>query len=55
MHDGTTAYQTVYADMYSGASLTTLNTTILGGNVLLRVTPTNAVTTYKVSRTLIVV
>lgn len=55
MHDGTTAYQTVYADMYSGASLTTLNTTISGGNVLLRVTPTNAVTTYKVSRTLIVV
>lgn len=55
MHDGTTAYQTVYADMYSAASLTTLNTTISGGNVLLRVTPTNAVTTYKVSRTLIVV
>ena len=55
MHDGTTAYQTVYADMFSNASLTTLNTTISGGNVLLRVTPTNAVTTYKVSRTLIVV
>lgn len=55
MHDGTTAYQTVYADMYSAASLTTVNTTISGGNVLLRVTPANAVTTYKVSRTLIVV
>jgi len=55
MHDGTTAYQTVYADMYSNASLTTVNTTISGGNVLLRVTPANAVTTYKVSRTLIVV
>lgn len=55
MHDGTTAFQTVYADMYSAASLTTVNTTISGGNVLLRVTPTNAVTTYKVSRTLIVV
>jgi len=55
MHDGTTAYQTVYADMFSNTSLTTLNTTISGGNVLLRVTPTNAVTTYKVSRTLIVV
>lgn len=55
MQDGTTAYQTVYADMFSGVSLTTLNTTISGGNVLLRVTPTNAVTTYKVSRTLIVV
>jgi hypothetical protein len=55
MQDGTTAFQTAYADMFSAASLTTINTTISGGNVLLRVTPTNAVTTYKVSRTLIVI
>lgn len=53
MHNGTTAYQTTYAEMYSGASLTDINVTLSGGNVLLRVTPTNAVTTYKVSRTLI--
>lgn len=53
MHDGTTAFQTTYADMYSGASLTTIATTVSGGNVLLQVTPTNAVTTYKFSRTLV--
>jgi len=55
MHNGTTAYQTVYADMFSNASLTDIAVTISGGNVLLQVTPVNAVTTYKISRTLIVV
>jgi hypothetical protein len=55
MHNGTTAYQTVYADMFSAASLTDIAVTISGGNVLLQVTPVNAVTTYKISRQLIVI
>lgn len=55
MHNGTTAYQTVYADMFSAASLTDIAVTLSGGNVLLQVTPVNAVTTYKISRELIVV
>lgn len=53
MHDGTTAYQTVYAEMFSNVSLTNIAVTLTGGNVLLQVTPTNAVTTYKISRTLV--
>ena len=55
MHNGTTAYQTVYADMSSSTSLTDIAVTLSSGNVLLQVTPVNAVTTYKISRQLIVI
>lgn len=53
MHNGTTAYQTVYAEMFSNVSLTNIAVTLVGSDVLLQVTPTNAVTTYKFSRTLV--
>lgn len=53
MHDGTTAYQMVYAEMFSNASLTSTAVTLSGGDVILQVTPVNAVTTYKISRTLV--
>ena len=48
IHDGTSASHTVLADIYTGASLTTVNSDVNTGNVRLLVTPTNAVTTYKV-------
>lgn len=48
VHDGTSASHTVLADIYTGASLTTVNSDVNTGNVRLLVTPANAVTTYKV-------
>jgi len=48
IHDGTSASHTVLADIYTGASLTTVNSDVNTGNVRLLVTPLNAVTTYKV-------
>jgi len=53
MHDGTNAYITVYGEMFTGVSLTTISVAIVGSNVELQVTPTNAITTYKVTKTLI--
>jgi hypothetical protein len=53
MHDGTTAYITTYGEMYSGSSLTTVSAVVNGANVELRVTPANAATVYKVTKTLI--
>lgn len=54
-HDGTTANQTTYADLPTGASLATFSVDISGGVVRLLTTPTNAVTVYKVTRTAIAV
>ncbi len=48
IHDGTSASHTQYADIFTGASLTTINSDVNGGNVRLLVTPTNAATTYRV-------
>jgi hypothetical protein len=49
IHDGTTPSHTQYGDIFTGASLTTINTDINGGNLRLLVTPTNAVTVYRVT------
>lgn len=53
MHDGTTAYITTYGEMFSDSSLTTVGAVVSGANVELQVTPTNAATVYKVTKTLI--
>lgn len=55
VHDGTTASQTVYADIVTNTTLATFSADISGGAVRLLTTPTNAVTVYKVTRTAIVV
>ncbi len=49
IHDGTSASHTQYGDIFTGASLTTINSDVSGGNVRLLVTPTNAVTVYRVT------
>lgn len=49
IHDGTSASHTQFGDIFTGASLTTINSDVNGGNVRLLVTPTNAVTTYRVT------
>jgi hypothetical protein len=50
MQDGTNAYITQYADIHSGAALSSFSATISGGNCQLTVTPVNAATTYKANR-----
>jgi len=49
IHDGTSASHTQFGDIFTGASLTTINSDVNGGNVRLLVTPTNAVTVYRVT------
>lgn len=51
MHDNTTAYINVYGEMFSGASLTNISVTVSGSDMHLLVHPTNAVTSYKVTKT----
>lgn len=55
IHDGSTAYITEYAIIYSSTSLASFDADISGGNVRLLVTPTNATNSIKVSRTSIAV
>ena len=55
IHDGTTAYQTTYAELRTGSDLASFSVDISGGNVRLLTTPANAVTAYNVTRTAIVV
>jgi len=55
VHNGTTAQQTVYADITTGVNLATFTVDIAGGSVRLLTTPVNAVTVYKVTRTALVV
>jgi hypothetical protein len=55
VHNGTTASQTTYADLYTNVSLADFAVDISGGMVRLLTTPTNATTTYKVLRTALVV
>lgn len=55
IHDGTSASHTQYGDIFTGASLTTVNSDVSGGNVRLLVTPTNSATTYRVTYRAIVV
>jgi hypothetical protein len=49
IHDGTSASHTQYGDIFTGASLTTINSDINTGNMRLLVTPTNAVTVYRIT------
>jgi len=49
IHDGTSAWHTQYSDVFTGASLTTIDSDVSGGNIRLLVTPTNAVTVYRVT------
>lgn len=51
MHDGSTVYMTEYGQILagSGATLSTFDADISGGNMRLLVTPTNSTTTYKFS------
>ena len=54
VHDGTTAYATEFATMFTGSSLVSFAVDISGGNVRLLATATNATTTtYKIDRKLI--
>lgn len=56
IHNGTTASIAVYADIKTGSTdLATFTADINGGNFRLLTTPTNATTTYKVTKTLITV
>jgi hypothetical protein len=50
IHDGTTAYITEYAIVYSDISLAAFNADISGGNARLLVTPTNTTNTIRVVR-----
>ena len=51
IHDGSVAYMTEYAIVNNGSILSTFDADISGGNVRLLVTPTNAITTYKIACT----
>ena len=54
VHDGTTAYATEFATMFTDSSLVSFAVDISGGNVRLLATATNATTTtYKIDRKLI--
>jgi hypothetical protein len=54
IHDGTTAYATEFATMFTGSSLVSFAVDISGGNVRLLATAANATTTtYKIDRKLI--
>ena len=48
IHDGTSASHTVLGDIFTGVSLTTVNSDISTGNLRLLVTPVNAATTYRI-------
>ena len=50
MHDGTNAYHTVYGELWTAASLGSIDADISGGNVRLLVTPANTNTTVKTKR-----
>ena len=50
LHNGTTAYTTEYATIYSSASLGTVDAIVNGSNIELVVTPANTNTTVKTKR-----
>lgn len=53
IHDGTTVYQTVYANIVSSSTLGVIDSDISGGNVRLLLTPTYSDTKIRVYRTCI--
>jgi hypothetical protein len=52
-HNGTTAKVTEYANIYTGSALSTFDADLSGGSIRLLVTPVNAITTYKILKTMI--
>jgi hypothetical protein len=55
VHDGSSAFINTYSDVRTGANLSSIGAAVNGANIELQVTPVNAVTTYKISKTLIAV
>ena len=55
IHDGTSVYITEFGTVLTGALLASFSADISGGNLRLLTTPINAVTTYKVHKTAIMV
>lgn len=53
IHDDTTAYMNQYGDIFTGSALATFDADVSSGSLRLLTTPTNAVTVYKVIKTLI--
>ena len=53
VHDGSVVYMTEYAIVNNGSIISTFDADISGGNLRFLVTPTNAVTTYKIACTAI--
>ena len=53
VHDGTTVIISEYGRVLTGSSLSTFDADINGGNLRLKVTPTNASTVYKIAATAI--
>jgi hypothetical protein len=49
VHDGSLVYMTEYAIVNNGSIISTFDADISGGNIRFLVTPTNAVTTYKIA------
>jgi hypothetical protein len=49
VHDGSLVYMSEYAIVNNGSILSTFDADISGGNIRLLVSPTNAVTTYKIA------
>lgn len=49
VHDGTTTYDTEFGSVYSSSTLFTITSDISGTNVRVKVTPSNASTTFKYS------
>lgn len=53
IHNDSLAHIVEYGDIFTGVILASFNADIVGGNVRLLTTPVNAVTTYKVIKTMI--
>jgi hypothetical protein len=55
LHDGTTVYMVTYGEQFTGSSLGNFGATVSGGLLSLLFTPTNASTSVRINKTLMVV
>jgi hypothetical protein len=55
VHNGTSAFITAFNDVRTNGNLATISADVSGGNVRLLVTPVNAATVFKITKTLMVV
>jgi hypothetical protein len=55
VHNGTSAFLTAFNDVRTNGNLSTIGADVSGGNVRLLVTPVNAATVFKITKTLMVV